>query len=124
VTEGQRYFLDFALFCSKAPIAVETDGDTWHISTGRARQDNIRQNTVESHGWHVLRFNTQQIREGMEAYCLPEIQKAIQNQGGLSDDGLVPRIYYPKTGDIQFSLFEAASPDIAVDTGAAENLEL
>ena len=119
----QRYFLDFALFCTKAPIAVETDGDTWHTVPDRANQDYIRQNAIESRGWHVLRFNSKEIREGMEAYCLPEIQKTINNQGGLSDEGLVPRIFYTKTSSTQLSLFEEAA-SYNVDTCAAENLEL
>jgi len=123
VAEEQRYFLDFALFCTKAPIAVETDGDTWHTVPDRANQDYIRQNAIESRGWHVLRFNSKEIREGMEIYCLPEIQRTINNQGGLSDEGLVPRIFYPKTGATQFSLFEETG-SYTVDTAAEENLEL
>jgi len=123
MTEEQHYFLDFALFCTKAPIAVETDGDTWHTVPNRANQDYIRQNAIEARGWHVLRFNSKEIREGMETYCLPEIQKTINNQGGLSDEGLVPRIFYPRTGATQLSLFEEAAR-YTVDTGAAENLEL
>jgi hypothetical protein len=59
----------------------------------------------------------------MDTYCIPEIQKTINNQGGLSDEGLVPRIFYPKTGATQLSLFEEAAP-YRVDTGASENLEL
>jgi hypothetical protein len=121
--EELRFFLDFALFCTKGPIAVETDGDTWHTVPDRANQDYIRQNAIESRGWHVLRFNTNEIREGMESYCLPEIQKTINNQGGLSDEGLVPRLFYPKTGVTQLSLFEERG-GYTVDTGAAENLEL
>jgi very-short-patch-repair endonuclease len=118
-----HYFLDFALFCTKAPIAVETDGDTWHAVPDRANQDYLRQNAIESRGWHVLRFNSKEIWEEMETYCIPEIQRTINKQGGLSDEGLVPRIFYPKTGATQLSLFEAAA-SYTVDTGAAENLEL
>ncbi|HLD93518.1 MAG TPA: DUF559 domain-containing protein [Anaerolineales bacterium] len=121
--EEQLYFLDFALFCAKAPIAVETDGDTWHTVPERANQDYIRQNAIESHGWHVLRFNSKEIREDMETYCLPKIQKTINTQGGLSDEGLVPRIFYPKSGATQLTLFERATPYLVVDTGIAENLE-
>jgi hypothetical protein len=54
----------------------------------------------------------------------PEIQRTINNQGGLSDEGLVPRIFYPKTGATQITLFERATPYLVVDIGAAENLEL
>jgi very-short-patch-repair endonuclease len=123
VVDEQRYFLDFALFCTKAPVAVETDGDTWHTVPDRANQDYIRQNAIESRGWHVLRFNSKEIREGMQAYCLPEIQKTINHLGGLSDEGLVLRIFYPKSGTTQLSLFEGSASYIG-DTCAEENLEL
>ena len=122
VTEEQRYFLDFALFCLKASIAVETDGDTWHTTPERAKDDYMRQNAIESRGWHVLRFNSKEIREEVETYCLPAIQKAINTQGGLNDESLVPRIFYPKAGATQLSLFEEAAV-YSIDTGAEENLE-
>ncbi len=123
IADEQHYFLDFALFCTKAPVAIETDGDTWHTMPERANLDYLRQNTIESRGWHVLRFNSQEIREGMATSCLPEIQKMINNQGGLSDEGLVSRIFYPRTGATQFTLFEETSP-YTVDTSAEANLEL
>jgi very-short-patch-repair endonuclease len=121
--DSLRFFLDFALFCTKAPIAVETDGDSWHIDLERANDDYIRQNAIESHGWHVLRFNTKEIREGMESYCLPEIQKIMNTLGGLVDEGLVPRKFFPKSGATQYSLFERSAP-YSVDIDAEENLEL
>jgi very-short-patch-repair endonuclease len=123
VIEEKRYFLDFAFFCTKAPVAVETDGDTWHTVPDQANLDYIRQNAIESRGWHVLRFNSKEIREGMETYCLPEIQKTINNLDGLSDEGLAPRIFYPKIGATQLSLFEKAA-SYSVDIDAAENLEI
>jgi very-short-patch-repair endonuclease len=123
VTEEQRYFLDFALFCAKAPVALETDGDSWHAVPERANQDYIRQNVIEALGWHVLRFNSKQIREDIETYCIPEIQKTINREGGLSDDGLVGRVFYPKTGATQFSLFEDPA-SYGVNYGAEENLEI
>jgi very-short-patch-repair endonuclease len=121
--DSQLYFLDFALFCNKEPIAVETDGDTWHSLPERANQDYVRQNAIESLGWHVLRFNSKEIKDAMEAYCLPEIQKAINTQGGLSDEGLVSRLYYPRSGATQFSMFEKATTYRA-DICAVDNLEL
>jgi hypothetical protein len=58
----------------------------------------------------------------METYCLPEVQETINNQGGLSDEGLMPRIFYQKTGATQLSLFEEKGA-YTVDTSAEENLE-
>jgi len=123
IVETLRFFLDFALFCSKGPVAVETDGDTFHTLPDQVDRDNQRQNALESRGWHVLRFNTRQIREKMETYCIPEIHKTINNQGGLSDEGLVPRVFYPESGATQLSLFEGKA-GYGVDTRAEDNLEL
>lgn len=120
--EGRRYFLDFAIFCHKAPFAIETNGDTWHSVPQKANQDYIRQNFIETQGWHILRFNSKEIRETMDSYCMPEIQTMINQLGGLSDEGLVPRRFFPKTGATQLSLFEEAGT-YTMDTGADENLE-
>ena len=35
----------------------------------------------------------------------------INREGGLSEDGLVGRVFYPKTGATQFSLFEGPASD-------------
>jgi very-short-patch-repair endonuclease len=57
------YFLDFAIYCIKGNIDIETDGDLWHANPARAAKDNVRNNDLETNGWKVLRFNSQQIQE-------------------------------------------------------------
>jgi len=91
--KGQFYFLDFALFCRDDNIDVETDGDTWHAHKARIPLDNERDNAMNDLGWHVLRFNGQQVRERLEAYCLPKILSAINREGGLRTDDLIPRTF-------------------------------
>lgn len=102
------YFLDFALFCVKGPINVETDGDTWHSRRERIAEDNRRDNDIESTGWHVLRFNGHQIRESLADYCVPKVTQMINRLGGPSDEGLVPRTFYSTPDGLaqQLSLFE------------------
>jgi very-short-patch-repair endonuclease len=102
------YRLDFAFFCNKGKLDVETDGDTWHLEKERVALDNRRNNDVEAQGWHVLRFNTKQIQEQRAEYCLPRIQDTITTLGGLTDDGLVPRKFIEKNGESgqQLTLFE------------------
>jgi hypothetical protein len=39
----------------------------------------------------------------METYCLSEVKETINNQGDLRDEGLAPRIFYPKYGATQLS---------------------
>ncbi len=103
-----RYFLDFALFCAKGRIDIETDGDTWHANRRRIPQDNQRDNAVQAQGWHVLRFNTRQVKESAAEYCVPQIKAIINRLGGLSDEGLVPRVFHtlPDGGAAQLSLLD------------------
>jgi very-short-patch-repair endonuclease len=106
-TEIFNYQLDFAFFCKDGNLDVETDGDIWHLRRDRVVHDNRRNNDLESLGWHVLRFNTQAISEQRGEYCIPQIQETLNRLGGLNDDGLVPRKFYPKSsGAQQLSLFD------------------
>ncbi|MEW5938104.1 MAG: DUF559 domain-containing protein [Chloroflexota bacterium] len=115
-TESFSYQLDFALFCQKGHLDVETDGDTWHAERDRIEHDNRRNNDLEALGWHVLRFNTKVISEQRAEYCIPRIQETINRLGGLSDDGLVPRKFFPNAdGAQQLSLFESQAEYSADD---------
>jgi len=107
-SQNRYYQLDFALFCSQGRIDIETDGDTWHARRERIPLDNQRDNDMQSTGWHVLRFNGKQILEQAESYCLGKIQETINSLGGLTDEGMVPRIFYPQNNAQQMSLFEEA----------------
>lgn len=103
-----RYLLDFAVFCQKGSIDVETDGDTWHADRERIPKDNQRDNSLQSAAWHVLRFNGKQIRESASKYCITQIANTIRRLGGLSDEGLVPRKFYdlPEGVGQQLSLLD------------------
>jgi very-short-patch-repair endonuclease len=91
VTIGnQDYALDFAVYCAKGNIDIETDGDTYHANPEKAAEDNLRNNNLTATGWDVLRFNTRQIQEETDDYCIPEITRTINNLGGV-DDNFVPR---------------------------------
>jgi len=102
----ERYYLDFALMCSKGKIDVETDGTTWHKN--RTKEDNERNNAVESAGWHVLRFDTQQIRETAGTYCISRIEQTINTLDGLQEETLAPRLFYelPEGHAQQLALLE------------------
>lgn len=87
---GENYALDFAIYCTKASLAVETDGDRWHHTPERAAEDNLRENHLKANGWQILRFNTHQINEQTESYCVPTIIDTINTLGGPADDRFVP----------------------------------
>jgi very-short-patch-repair endonuclease len=89
---GQTFYaLDFAIYCVTGKIDVETDGDTWHSDPARIPLDNLRDNVLETVGWRVLRFNTAQIREQGEQYCLPTVVENINRLGGAEEAKLVGR---------------------------------
>ncbi len=81
---GNHYFLDFAVHCLAGKLDVETDGDTWHVGRDKAGADNLRDNSLKTEGWRVLRFTTQQVREQMADYCVPIVVENINRLGGLN----------------------------------------
>lgn len=106
---AKNYALDFALYCAKGNIDVETDGDSWHDPPERVKQDKKRDNDLNASGWHTLHFTTSQIKEQVEEYCIAKMKEAIDNLGGLDEPGrFMPR----KVGNTylyQPTLFEAKS---------------
>ena len=81
----QHHALDFTLYCADGKLNVETDGDHWHSDPKRIAQDNKRDNALQTQGWRLLRFNTIQVREQLNDYCLPTIIEVIDDLGGLSE---------------------------------------
>jgi very-short-patch-repair endonuclease len=102
------YWLDFAIFCDRGDLNVETDGDTWHANRERIPLDNQRDNELTGAGWSVLRFSGKQIREGMTDQCIPQVKETINTLGGLSSEGLVPRKFDAQHAEAprQLALFE------------------
>jgi len=78
----QRFILDFAIFCQKGSINIECDGDAYHTEKKDLLVDKKRNNVLESEGWSVLRFTTNQIVQDLDfTYAL--IKKTIDKYGGL-----------------------------------------
>jgi very-short-patch-repair endonuclease len=127
--EEHNYYLDFAIFCNDGFIDVETDGDTWHAQKERIKTDNERNNQMAQKGWHVLRYNGGEIRSNM-GHCVREVQKTITTLNGLSDDGLVPRVFVKDGNQViqQLSLFESKGEyklkNENYDSCATDNLEI
>ena len=106
VARKKDYALDFAIYCTKGNIDVETDGDFWHANPEKAEQDNLRDNNLKAEGWQVLRFNTKQIQEQVADYCVPTIAKTIGKLGDLDEGKLIPRKINLDSGSYQPSLFD------------------
>jgi very-short-patch-repair endonuclease len=107
--QDRNYFLDFAIYCARGNLDIETDGDAWHANPERAAADNLRDNDLASVGWQQLRFTSRQIQEEMADYCIPKIAETINRLGGVDEDGnpLARRIDPDQPGRMyQAGLFE------------------
>jgi len=112
--EDKRYYLDFAIYCARGKLDVETDGDTWHANRERAPEDNRRDNDLHSVGWSVLRFNTPQVSEQLVEYCVEKIAKTVNKYGGIDQGSLSSRPAVSKPGDsYQLGLFERPNKETA-----------
>lgn len=106
IAKGNDYTLDFAIYCDKGNIDVETDGDFWHANPEKAEQDNLRDNDLKVEGWQVLRFNTKQIQEQVADYCVSIVSETINNIGGIDEGKAIPRKINLDSGSYQPSLFD------------------
>lgn len=103
----QNYFLDFAVYCDKGNLDVETDGDTWHANPENAAEDNLRDNALISVGWKVLRFDTKKIKEQASEYCISRVSETINTLGGVDEGKYMPRkIDGRANGSYQLGLFD------------------
>lgn len=91
VIESQYYALDFAIYCARGKIDVETDGDTWHANPEKAALDNRRDNALKMLGWLVLRFTTCQVMDELMEYCWPTVVTTINTLDGVDEGGVIPR---------------------------------
>jgi very-short-patch-repair endonuclease len=113
----QFYCLDFAIFCRNRSLDVECDGDTWHSQPDRIAQDNERDSALTSHGWAVLRFNSQQVWQKM-GRCLDRVCETINHYGGVVTPEGEQKLYVTGNGmPQQMSLLreEPAGDEGAVD---------
>lgn len=82
--DGRTFYLDFALFCRDRNIDVECDGDSFHLVEQNVKRDKKRNNILESFGWSVLRFTTDEIQLDL-GEVLKRIKKTVNQLGGLQD---------------------------------------
>ena len=80
----QTYCLDFCIYCKKANIDVECDGERYHALPDAFTKDRIRNNQLESFGWHVLRFSGKDIHRNLENSLLT-VERTISNLKGLKE---------------------------------------
>ena len=97
IVKNRNYYLDFAVFCNKGKLAIETDGYTYHFdSRNQIDYDTWRQNEIQIDNWRFLHYTTNQINDEAVSY-LSQIKKAIDQLGGVE----VPEKYERKVGEEQ-----------------------
>jgi very-short-patch-repair endonuclease len=106
--KNKFYFLDFALYCSKGKLNIETDGDLWHHNPKSARLDNIRNNDLSAYGWSIIRFTSSQIMEQLDNYCIPQVKNNVNNLGGILIDEYFSKRFedYREDGNYQYNFFD------------------
>ena len=80
---------------------------TTPIPSGR-QSDTLRDNSLKTAGWDVLRFTTLQIREELDEYTVPTILKNINRLDGIEEGNLLARRFDVDGSDhlLQSSLFD------------------
>ena len=99
----KNFNLDFAVFCKKSKIAVECDGDRYHLKEQAVRRDKKRDNLLESKGWNVLRYSTDELTRDLEQ-TVSQIKETINHYGGVEEPQKSKFIFYPDD-DVTNTLF-------------------
>ncbi len=105
-TEEDFFFLDFAIFSKQRNIDVECDGDKHHSTKPDVKRDKRRNNILESKGWSVLRYTTEDITKHLDR-CVHQVKETINRYGGLQDiEDLSQSRYLSLNDHGQLSLFD------------------
>lgn len=80
----KTFYLDFAIFSQARNIDVECDGDRYHTDTPDVKRDKWRNNLLESQGWAVLRYTTDDINNHLED-CISQVKETVNQYGGVQD---------------------------------------
>ncbi|TAL67490.1 MAG: DUF559 domain-containing protein [Bacteroidetes bacterium] len=79
---NQRFYLDFAVPCKERKLGVECDGDKYHTKPDDVKKDKRRDNVLESQGWNILRYTTDDIMYRIND-TIYQVKETINNYGGI-----------------------------------------
>ncbi|ROL62127.1 DUF559 domain-containing protein [Bacteroidetes/Chlorobi group bacterium ChocPot_Mid] len=82
ILDKRTFYTDFALFCKARNIAIECDGDTYHMKDENVEKDKHRDNLLYNAGWDVRRFTSKNLNEELEQ-SVGLIKEAVNKYGGL-----------------------------------------
>lgn len=83
--QDNHYFIDFALFCKRIKLALECDGDRYHLNEKDVKYDKSRDNNLKSKGWNVLRYTNDEINYKIEDVVI-QLQDTINEYGGIANN--------------------------------------
>lgn len=86
--KDQNYFIDFALFCKDINLALECDGDLYHLEEQDVKYDKRRDNMLKSKGWNVLRYTSNDINNNIDN-VIYQVKESINYYGGLMKEDKV-----------------------------------
>ncbi|MGA2296892.1 MAG: DUF559 domain-containing protein [FCB group bacterium] len=79
-----RFVMDFAIFCKDRKLDVECDSDTYHMNKQIVQKDKKRDNILQSYGWNVLRYTSDDINNNFTSSIM-QVRDTIKHYGGLSE---------------------------------------
>lgn len=106
MANNKSFFLDFAIFCKDRKLALECDGDTYHTGKELVQNDKRRDNMLESKGWNILRYTSEDIMMNLDK-SISQVRETINNYGGLQNPDAPANYSYVKDpNDKQINLFD------------------
>ena len=104
--ESNYFILDFAIFCKTRNINIECDGDKFHMEKTAVQNDKNRNNYLESKGWSVLRFTTENLTKNMDK-TISVVCDTINKYGGIQDETDLKDYHFIRPDDdSQLMLFD------------------
>lgn len=101
---NQNFFIDFALFCKNIKLALECDGDKYHLAEKDVKYDKSRDNALKSKGWNVLRYTSKEINYEIDR-VITQVKDSVNQYGGIKNEKGV--VVFPKNKDEnQTNLFD------------------
>lgn len=82
ILDKRTFCTDFALFCKARNIAIECDGDTYHMENEKVAKDKERDNLLFINGWETMRFTSKNLNDELEK-SVGLIKEAVNKYGGL-----------------------------------------
>lgn len=102
---NKNFFLDFAIFCKERKLAIECDGDKYHLNENNVKSDKKRDNLLTSVGWNILRYTSDDIKYKIND-TITQVKETINKYGGVQSPEDESKYFYFPPKNNQDSLFE------------------